>query len=193
MTKEIVVKHIAFRTSGLRLIVGGTALAMAFTAHAQETDGTSDTDYVEALKACQSIAGDAERLACFDRAVSSIVTASDSGEVQVVDKEQVEQTRRSLFGFSLPKLGIFSGDDDEGDEEKKQRANLLETSVSSVSYSRDSIFFGTPEGAVWRISNPPKRLRTVKVGDAVVLKKATMGSFFVRINGQTGVKGRRVR
>ncbi|MEP2549961.1 MAG: hypothetical protein ABJH26_01585 [Marinomonas sp.] len=121
-----------------------------------------------------------------------MVTANAAGEVQVVDKEDVEKTRRSLFGFALPKIALFGGDDDS--KEGKKKRNLLETTITSVSYrSRKIIFFTTDEGATWRISNAPPRLRTVKAGQTVVLKRASMGSFFIRIDGQLGVKGVRVK
>ncbi|MEP2737004.1 MAG: hypothetical protein ABJP34_12000 [Erythrobacter sp.] len=157
------------------------------------SDSSGDADYVDRLKSCQTIAEDAARLACFDSAVGSIVTATDSGELQILDEKDVEQTRRNLFGLSLPKLKIFGDSEDDSKEAKKKR-ELLETTITSVHYSKPTeIFFVTTEGATWRISNVPSRLRTVKVGQTVVLKRAAMGSFFIRINGQTGVKGRRVR
>ena len=42
------------------------------------------------------------------------------------------------------------------------------------------------------MSNVPMRLRPPRVGDEVVFKKAALGSYFIRIAGQTGVKGRRI-
>lgn len=163
--------------------------------NAQENgrNGGEDTDYLARLKACQSITDNTERLNCFDTAVGSIVSASDSGDVQVIDKEDLERTRRGLFGFSLPKLKIF-GDGESDSKEAKEKRELLETTITSVHYSKpNEIYFVTAEGATWRMSNVPSRLRTVKVGQPVVLKRAAMGSFFIRINGQTGVKGRRIR
>ena len=147
---------------------------------------------MEGLKTCQQIADNDARLACFDKAVGSIVTASDAGEVRVVDEQEVEKTRRSLFGFSLPDIGLFGGGDDS--EEGKKQRNLLETTITSVHYAKqDEIFFVTEEGATWRISNAPSRLRKIEAGQPVVFKRASMGSFFIRVNGQLGVKGRRVR
>ena len=48
------------------------------------------------------------------------------------------------------------------------------------------------EGSKWQMSNVPMRLRTPREGDAVVFKKAALGSYFIRIAGQNGVKGRRI-
>ncbi len=170
------------------LFSGPAAIAQDAPASDSEQAG-----YLERIKNCQTIENDAERLACFDTSVASMVSATESGEVQVLNQQDVEKTRRSLFGFNLPNLSIFGGSDDDS-KEAKQKRNLLETKITSVHYANSNeIFFVTEEGATWRISNAPKRLRTVEVGQTVVFKRAAMGSFFIRINGQTGVKGRRVR
>jgi len=163
----------------------GTASASAF---AQDSSNGNSDDYVEALRSCQSLNDDAARLACFDSAVANIVTANDEGEVQVVDREDVRETRRSLFGFSLPRIGLFGGDDEN--EEESER---LETTIASVRYlGRGAVRFTTAEGAVWEMNNVPRRMRTINAGDSVEFRKATLGYFFVRINGQRGVKGKRV-
>lgn len=171
-------KMLAGMAAGV-LAIGAAPLA------AQDDAPTAQPDYVENLKTCQTLTDDMARLACFDRAVGAILAANDAGDVQVIDKEDVRETRRSLFGFSLPNIGLFGGGD-EADE-------LFETTIASVRYTgRNSARFTTAEGAVWELNNIPSRLRTIKDGDAVEFKKATMGYFFVRIAGQTGIKGRRV-
>lgn len=153
---------------------------------AQDNASVDQPDYVENLKACQTLTDDMARLACFDSAVGAILAANESGDVQVIDKEDVRETRRSLFGFSLPNIGLFGGGDDEED-------TRFETTIASVRYiGRNSARFTTEEGAVWELNNIPARLRTIKAGDPVEFRKASLGYFFVRIAGQTGIKGRRV-
>lgn len=172
-------KMIAGLAAGF-LAIGASPLA------AQDYAAASQPDYVENLKACQTLTDDMARLACFDSAVGAILAANEAGDVQVIDKEDVRETRRSLFGFSLPNIGLFGGDDDEEDEQ-------FETTIASVRYvGRNSARFTTSEGAVWELNNIPARLRTIEAGNRVVFKKASMGYFFVRIAGQTGIKGRRV-
>ena len=175
-------------------IIGALTFAICSPLAAQNAGEieTTDTDHLEALKTCQTINENGARLACFDKAVGSMVTANAAGDVQVVDKDDVEKTRRSLFGFALPKIALFGGDDDS--KEGKKKRNSLETTITSASYrSRKVIFFTTEEGATWKISNAPPRLGTVKAGQTVVFKKAVAGSFFIRIDGQLGVKGVRVK
>lgn len=162
-----------------------TGVAFGSPAAAQQSNADRP-DLLAGLQSCSAIEDPARRLACFDRAAASLLAARDSGEVRVVDREEVQETRRSLFGFTLPKLGIFgAGDDEQLDE--------LESTITGVSrVGRNGYRIRIEEGSTWQIDSAPSRLRTPKPGDAIVLKKASLNSFFIRIAGQIGVKGRRV-
>jgi hypothetical protein len=46
---------------------------------------------------------------------------------------------------------------------------------------------------VWEINNAPARFRPIKAGDTVIFKEASLGFYFIRINGQMGVKGKRIQ
>ncbi|SMQ62178.1 hypothetical protein SAMN06297468_0663 [Altererythrobacter xiamenensis] len=161
------------------------SLAFAFPANATAQDSAADPDHLEELQRCQIISDDGARLACFDAAVGGMVAASEAGEVQVVKKEEVEQTRRGLFGFTMPKIGFLGGD---GEEMK-----LLQSTITGVRSIRRGYILTIEEGSVWQLSGVPSRLRPPKVGDDVEFKKAALGSYFVRINGQIGVKGTRIQ
>lgn len=170
------------------LLTAGLVSLAAVPALAQDQAADASGDYLDGLKACQQITDNAARLACFDSAVGSIVAATDSGDVQVIDREDLRQTRRSLFGFSLPNLGIFGSD---GDEEQQE---LFTTTLTNVRYTgRNSARVTTAEGAVWEMNNIPSTRRPFEVGDEVKFKEASLGFYFLRIGGQTGVKGRRVQ
>lgn len=160
----------------------------ASSANAQPADDAEKESTLDALKTCQIIADDGERLACFDAAVGTIVTAVNTGDIRVVDREEARETRRSLFGFSLPDLGIFGGDDDEEEDE------LFETTITSARYlSSKTVRFTTAEGAVWEMKNLPRRLRKIESGDTAIFKEASLNTYFVRINGQMGVRGQRIQ
>ena len=160
---------------------------MTGTAQAQDAATQDSGDYLDRLKACQQITEDSARLTCFDAAVGGIVTASEAGDVQVIDREDVRETRRSLFGFSLPNLRILGTSEEETDE-------LFTTTLASVRYTgRSSARVTTAEGAVWEMNNIPSNRRDFEVGDTVEFKEASLGFYFLRIDGQTGVKGRRVQ
>ena len=168
--------------AALLLSIGAT---FATPASAQDANAARP-DLLADLQSCRNIDDPAQRLACFGRASASLLAARDSGEVRVVDREEVQQTRRGLFGFTLPKLGLFGAGDDE-------QLDTLESTITGVSrVGRNGYRIRIEEGSVWQIDSAPSRLRTPKPGDAIVLKKASLNSFFIRIAGQIGVKGRRV-
>ncbi|WP_245228465.1 hypothetical protein [Pontixanthobacter sp. CEM42] len=168
------------------LSMAAAASIAAGPASAQEA--AEEDAYIKSLKACQAITDDSQRLTCYDAAVGTVVAASDEGQVRIIDGEDVKKTKRRLFGFSLPKLGLF------GDDDKEEDLELLQSTITNVSISgRNTVFITIEDGnAVWRIPGAKKSLRA-RVGDKVEFKKAALGSYFVRINGQNGEKGRRVK
>jgi hypothetical protein len=167
------------------LATAGSFLILATLPASASAQEKSDDAQLGQLRECQAIVDDAARLACYDREVAAVVAASDAGDIQVVDKEDIRETRRGLFGFSLPKTGIFGGGDDKDDE-------VMTSQITSVrQVGREGYRITIAEGSVWQINDPPRRFRP-KVGDDVELERAAMGSFWVRLNGQNGVKGRRV-
>ena len=142
-------------------------------------------DYLGSLAECRRIEEPTQRLACYDREVAAVVAASDEGEVRLVEREDVRETRRKLFGFAVPDK-LFGNDDEQLD--------TLETTITRVQpYGREGYLITTDEGSVWRITNPPLRFARPKAGQSVEFKTAALGSFFVRVNGQLGVKGVRVQ
>lgn len=174
----------AMWAAGAALVLTGNP-ALAQQAQTAERP-VYDSSILDELKSCQGLIDDAERLACFDAKVAGLVAANDAGDVQLVDREDVRETRRSLFGFSLPDLGIFGGSEEEEEE-------LFTTTIASVRYfGRSGVRFTTAEGAVWEMNNVPSRLRTIKPGDTAEFKEASLGFYFVRIENQMGVKGKRI-
>lgn len=161
------------------------AVALPVTASAQDAVVPNSDDTIEQLKSCRAIADPTARLACYDREVGIVIAATEDGSLQVVDKADVEETKRGLFGFSLPKIKLFGGEDGEMTE--------LETTITkSRREGRESWVFTTQEGSVWRIAETKMGWKPPKAGQTVVFKKASMGSYFIRVNGQIGVKGRRI-
>ena len=175
----------------LALLIGLTASSMALASGAAAADDAKP-DPLAPLRACSQIAASEARLACFDAASKDLFTAEAEGNLSVVDREEVRQTRRKLFGFSLPDFGIFGRSDKAKEKDEADEIEILNTTIASSRPTRDGLIFTTAEGAVWQIDNPPRRLMTPKAGQPVEFRKGTLGSYFIRINGQGGVKGRRI-
>lgn len=183
--------------TGTRAVLAASAavaaLLLATPLAADDKAKSRESGYVTALRDCQAKTDPAERLACYDTAVGAMVSASSEGEVQVVDREAVRETRRKLFGFALPDLGIFGGQSDRDDPEKAEEFTTLNTTITGVRASGQKLVVTTAEGAQWQLDEMPSRLMKPKVGQTLEIRKGALSSYFLRINGQKGVKGRRVQ
>lgn len=168
------------------------AIAAGMGAPLGATEAPTESSYVTALKDCQAKADPGERLSCYDKAVAAIISASSEGEVRVVDREEVRQTRRKLFGFSIPDFGIF-GKRDKADEAAEEEFNRLQTTIAGVRAARDTYVLTTEEGAQWQLDEVPSWLMKPKPGQTLEIRKGALSSYFLRINGQKGVKGRRIQ
>lgn len=98
-------------------LVAAGALSASVAAAAPQTARPAA---IAALDACRGIADGAARLACYDRAVPALTNAVSSGDVAVVDREQMRSTHRSLFGFTLPDLPLLRGSSGKGEPEMKK-------------------------------------------------------------------------
>ena len=61
---------------------------------------------------CRAILDNGQRLACFDQAAAAVDAAERNKELVVVDRREIRETKRSLFGFTLPRISLFSDDRD---------------------------------------------------------------------------------
>ena len=146
---------------------------------------------VTAIQNCQSVKDSAARLACYDQAASALVAVTTRGDVAIVDRNQVKQVRRSLFGFSLPSFPFFSGSKDrEADDEPKE----LNSSLASFRPIGNGFFrFGLKEpDSTWE-STEPSDVFDPKVGTKVRILHGALGSYWAEIENQRAVKVRRVR
>ncbi len=141
---------------------------------------------------CRKVADAAQRLACFDRESASLDAADEKNEITVLDKEDVRETRRSLFGFSLPRLPFITGDDDKkGDAEKAEEAEITAVIASARALGFDKWEFQLEDGARW-VTLDPINVKAPTPGKPVVIRKATLGSYFARFDGGRGVRAKRV-
>lgn len=145
---------------------------------------------LEAVLRCRAITDEQARLACFDTAVASFEQAHANRDLVVVDRKQVRDTKRTLFGLDLPGLNLFGGgEDDEGTE-----VNSIETEVASAYQDGEGRWVVTlKEGGTWRQINDTILGRRPRPGSKVEIRKAAMGSYMMRIEGQPGLRARRER
>jgi hypothetical protein len=179
--------HKAWGLAGVTLLAG-TMLALEPAAAAPQK-AAPQVAQLRALDACRAIADNAQRLACFDNAAAALVNATRTGDLNVVDRGQLRQARRSLFGFSMPKLPFFAGDRSAEDDQI-----TLDTKVTSVRALENGRFrVGIADGqALWETTESYLNFTPPRVGEAVSIKRGHLGSYFLRFGSQRGVRGRRV-
>lgn len=167
------------------ILVLGPALAMlAAPAAAQTTDRPEQFD---ALLRCRAIADGPARLACFDGASAALEAAAASREVVVVDRTQIRESKRTLFGLSIPRLSLF-----EGDKEEDEVKSIAGTVQSAQRDGDGRWLVRLKEGGLWRQIDSNPLGRSPKAGMKVEINRASLGSFKMRVEGQPGIKVRRV-
>jgi hypothetical protein len=141
------------------------------------------------LAACRTVGDATERLACFDKASAELDAAVAKNDVYMVDKQQVQKTRRTLFGLPLPDLGLFGGDKDDAD---KDAITELESTVKSASMGDGGWRITIEEGSTWQQTDNIPLALSPKPGMPVSIKKAALGSFKMSVRKQPPVRVRRV-
>jgi len=170
----------------MSLISGLAALAAASTLSAQATPPQERPETLARLMACRGIAENTARLACFDTAAGALDTAERQGDLVVIDRAGVAETRRQLFGFEMPSLPRLFGP--EGAVELESIDSTLQ-SASSVGEGR--WVFRLADGSEWRqIDSERVRFRN-SPGQPVRVRKGALSSFLLTIDGSRAVRVRR--
>lgn len=143
----------------------------------------------EALVRCRGIAEDAARLSCFDAAAAGLQEAAERRDLVVVDRQQIRESRRRLFGLALPRLPIFGGGDDSDEEDE---ISSIESSVASA-HQAD---FGRwvlrlEDGSTWVQTDNNVLAARPRAGQPVRVNRAALGTFIMRVNNQPGIRVRR--
>ena len=174
------------------IVAGGLAAVLATGAVAQrgaaQRNQTGTPATVQALLSCRTMTDSAQRLACYDRAAGTVAQAITTRELVMIDKAKVTQTKRALFGFSVPDFGGLFGGGGGPDDVK-------EISSSVTSFGRNAEggwLIKLADGSSWSQTDdamlglPPRR------GDKVVVARGSFGAFYLRLASQPGFKVKRV-
>lgn len=183
---------ISHAVAGL-LLLAGTSGAMA----QQAADAPPRAPVLAQLYECRAITDPAARLACFDTRVAAVESAEAARDIRVIDRAQVRETRRGLFGLSLNLGSLFGGDDNEqGGAEGDAGSDVvqqIEGTLASVSRGPTGrIVYVLDNGQRWVQTDNP-RGRTPRAGQPIVIRRGSLGSFIANIDGRAGVRVMRER
>jgi nucleoside phosphorylase len=170
----------------MSLISGLAALAAASTLSTQAAVPQERPETLERLMACRGIADNAARLTCFDTAAGALDTAQRQGDVVVIDRAGVAETRRQLFGFEMPSLPRLFG------PEGAVEIDSIESTLQSASLVGEGRWvFRLADGTVWRQIDTERVRFTNRPGQTVRVRKATLGSFLLTVDDSRAVRVRR--
>lgn len=177
----------------MRMTVITAIVAAALCTDAALAAGPSSSERVlRDFGDCRAIAEAPARLACFEKTFDGFERAVKAKEVTIVDKADVRQAKRSLFGFTLPHIDMFAG----GRESEADRADdftEINTTVASARVAergRVEIRLADESGAVWQTTDPmnfPPR-----PGDKIRIRAGSLGSYFLSTGGKS-YRGMRLR
>ena len=144
---------------------------------------------VTKLVECRKIADPVARLKCYDAGVDSLNAAMTGGSIVVVDREDVRKTRRSLFGFTLPKLPFFSGDTSQDDT-----PDTIEAVIKSVkNLPNDKYLIELDSGAVWQTLQEASLQMTPKSGQKIRITSGALGGYRLSVAGRPALRAMRIR
>jgi hypothetical protein len=175
-------RHLALAAAAILLVLVQYG---ASAAPSHKGDPASNA-LVRALEACRDVADPTERLSCFDAASRRLSEAVDRKELVILDKQEIRQTKRSLFGFTVPRIGLFRGDD--GGEQSEIVTKI--TSVRNLGNGKWQIRI--TEGATWETTEASMMISDPRNGNEVRIKKGPLGSYLMRIAGQRALRAKRV-
>lgn len=168
-------------------IVAAVALAAALVvqacpAQARDKDKAAEPlpPVFQAVVECRALTGDAERLACYDRNVGAMAAAREKQDLVVADRATITETKRGLFGFSLPRLKLFGTT--EGED-----VNQIETTLSAVRKAADGFaVFVLADGARWKQTEGA--LSFAEPGDKIRIRRGAMNGYLAKVADEATIR-----
>lgn len=172
-----------------------TSMLLLFCACEARAEPAASERVLDSFAQCRAIAAAPARADCFDAAARGLETAVKTKEITIVNRQEVRTARRSLFGFTLPRIGLFDGGDRDDDDRaaRPEEIKEIETTVASarvIANGRVELRLAD-SGAVWVTTDPVAF--PPKVGKKVRIRRGTLGNYFIAVEGERSVRGMRVR
>jgi hypothetical protein len=175
------------RTTMMRTLLMVAGLAIAAPATAQ--DATEQSSVIaDQLLNCRSITEAQARLACFDANAATFAAAREANQIVVLDREEVRQAKRSLFGFSLPRIRLFGGDESNEPEVREIESTLA--SVQSAGGNRWALTLA--DNSRWQTTDASSTFFP-RNGQDVKIEAGILGSYSAKIGSGRAVKVKRIQ
>lgn len=171
----------------LLCVTGVCALVASSAAVARTPEREKIPPQVQQLLGCRAIADASQRLACFDQQSAAVNQAIAARDIVLIDRERARVASRSLFGFKVPNFGGLFGGGEE--DEVKQ----IESTVAAVRRNPEGGWMvRLVDGSTWSQTDDTTVAVAPRKGHKAVVRRGSFGAFFLRLNGQPGVRVQRV-
>lgn len=162
-------------------IMAATTMVTIAPVAAQQGSGTQRV--LDSLAACRTITTPDARLACYDKAGAALERDLKSRELRIVDRTELQRTRRSLFGLNLPASGLLGASDDSDQREAFTEINTTVRSARPAANGRGEVTLADDGAAVWQTTDPMNF--PPKAGARIRIRKGAMGAFFLHVDGRS--------
>ena len=163
-------------------------IVVSSPAAAQNSAADPSTPVAQVME-CRKLVDPDARLRCYDGTVDSLGKALSGGSLVVVDREDIRRTRRSLFGFTLPRLPFFKGDNSQDDTPEEIIAKI----ASVKALPNDMWAIVLDGGAEWHTVQEGSMQSAPKAGQKITVRSGALGSYRVSVAGRPGLRAIRVR
>lgn len=155
--------------------IAALMLALNVSVAAAQTEPAIETpEALQRAYQCAEIQDNTQRLACYDDAVGRLREAQSTGQVVALDRERVRSLNRESFGFSLPNLSRLL----PGGDGAELPDRIESTVVRVVRRANGYHAFVLENGQTW-VQVEAENARNVRVGDAIAVRRASMGSYML--------------
>jgi hypothetical protein len=142
---------------------------------------------------CGAVNDNVARLRCFDDARSALKSAIDKRDVLVITRSEAQETRRTLFGFTLPRIGLFDGNDKRAPFAGAEAVTKIESVIERV---RPGGGYGTylltlKGGAVWQTIEAQRGFFPA-ARQSIVIEKGPIGNYNAKIERGRAIRVKRV-
>lgn len=170
--------------------LAAAALLASPIAAADQSKEIRASPLLDAIAKCRAETDPMARVTCYDSAVDALTSARAKKDIVILDKEDVRQTRRGLFGFSLPRLPFFGGkEDDPGNEIPKELKSTVK-SARPLGYGKWRIEL--EDGALWETTEARTGFKDPKPGAEITVERGLMNGYFITVGNGRRVAAKRV-
>ena len=138
---------------------------------------------LDGLKQCERVVSDAEKLACYRTESARLVELQQSGQIIITSVEDQRRIAEEGFGRRIT----------APESDSPAVVDRLESTVSSstVNSSGKRIYL-LADGSIWEQTDQNPTRITPATGSNAVVRRGTLGSFFIKVGSSPEIHVRRI-